>query len=72
MADDYEQGLPTPMANQSINEIEPAGGASSSAMKRASRPLDTDFHSGEVSSDTGLDHPPLAQPRGRVFERQSV
>ena len=38
MADDYEQGLSTTMATQSINETEPDG-ASSSAVKAASPPL---------------------------------
>jgi len=39
LADDYEQGLPTAMVTQSINESEPDGGASSSAMEAATPPL---------------------------------
>ena len=39
MADDYEQGLSTTMATQSINETEPDGGVSGSAMEAASPPL---------------------------------
>ena len=54
LADDYEQSLPTTMANQSIKETELYGGASSSAMESASRPLGTDFHSEEESSGAGL------------------
>ena len=66
LADDYEQGLSTTMTTQSMNEVEPDGGTSSSAMEAASPPLGNDFHSGEESSVAGLASPSTSPAQGRT------
>ncbi|KAG0125949.1 hypothetical protein HOY82DRAFT_492159 [Tuber indicum] len=61
---DYEQGLPTMTATQSINGAEPNGGESSPAMEAASPPLSDDFYNGEESSVAGLASPSAGLAQG--------